>query len=358
MSIVILDFLVICLAVGASLKSLGVRACVNWRSRFLLSVLLLCEPISTVWSAEVEPLVLESKIPLGDVRGRIDHMAVDIARHRLFVAALGNDSLAVVDLDGRRLERNIGKLREPQGVGYDTPTDTIYVANRGDGAVSLFHGADLSPTGRIELGSDADNVRIDGKARHVLVGHDDGALSIVDGATHRLIGRASLDAHPESFQIDPDAGRIFVNLPNSRAIAVIDGTTGKRIATWPTGGRSANFAMALDQPHQRVLVAFRRPAELAAFSMTDGSVAGAVPTCGDIDDLFIDAKRGRVYLSCGEGSIDVLVADQASYRRVARVATAAGARTSLFVPDLDRLFIAVPARANTTASIWVFRPSP
>src|SRR6516165_10805147 len=134
---------------------------------------------------EVPPLQLEAKIPLGDIRGRIDHMAVDLARHRLFVAALGSDGLAVVNLETQRLDRIIGDLREPQGVGYDPATDTLYVANAGDGSVRLFKGPDLSPAGRIELGSDADNVRVDSKAGRVFVGHGDGALAVIDAFNHK-----------------------------------------------------------------------------------------------------------------------------------------------------------------------------
>ena len=137
--------------------------------------------------ADVPSVQLEVKIPLGDVRGRIDHMVVDLARHRLFVAALGNDTLAVVDLEAKRLDRFIGELPEPQGLGYDPATDTLYVANAGDGSVRLFKGAELSPVGRIELGSDADNIRVDSKVGRIFVGHGDGALAIVDAATHDKI---------------------------------------------------------------------------------------------------------------------------------------------------------------------------
>jgi len=167
-------------------------------------------------SAEVPPLQLEAKIPLADVRGRIDHMAVDLARHRLFVAALGNDSLAVVDLNAQRLDRLIGELPEPQGAGYDPATDTLYVANAGDGSVRLFKGPDLSPGERIELGSDADNIRVDSKAGRVFIGHSDGALAIVDAVTHDKVASAPLKAHPESFQLDGDTSRILVNVPKSR----------------------------------------------------------------------------------------------------------------------------------------------
>ena len=307
-------------------------------------------------NAEVPPLQLEAKIALGDVRGRIDHMAVDLARHRLFVAALGNDSLAVVDLQAQRLDRLIGELPEPQGVGYDPASDTLYVANAGDGSVRLFKGVDLSPAGRIELDSDADNIRVDSKAGRVFVGYGDGALAVIDTSTHDKIASAPLKAHPESFQLD--GSRIFVNVPNSGAIDVVDRSSGERIATWPTAGRGANFAMVLDGLRQHLIVAFRQPAELGVFSSIDGNFIASVPTCGDVDDLFVDTKRDRIYISCGEGFVDMLAADGTSYRQTAHIVTAAGARTSLFVPELDRLLLAVPAKGETPAAIWVFRPSP
>ena len=82
----------------------------------------------------------------------------------------------------------------------------------------------------------------------------------------------------------------------------------------------------------------------------------ALPTCGDSDDLFADSKRARVYVTCGEGIIETFVREPAGYRTAGRLATAAGARTSLFVPELDRLFLAVRATAIAPASVWVIRP--
>jgi DNA-binding beta-propeller fold protein YncE len=307
--------------------------------------------------AEVPPLLPEAKIPLADVRGRIDHMAVDLARHRLFVAALGSDSLAMVDLKAQRLDRIIGELSEPQGIGYDPVTDTLYVANAGDGSVRLFKGPDLLPGERIELGSDADNVRVDSKAGRVFIGYGD-ALAIVDAATHDKVASTPLKAHPESFQLDGNTSRIFVNVPKAGTIDVVDRTSGEKVASWPTAGRGANFAMVLDRVRQHVLVTFRQPAELGIFSAADGNLVASVPTCGDVDDLFLDSKRDRVYVSCGEGFVDVLAVDGNSYRQVAHIATFPGARTSLFVPELDRLLLAVPAKGEVAAAIWIFRPSP
>ena len=303
-------------------------------------------------------LKLEARIPLGKVRGRIDHMAVDLARQRLFVAALGNGSLAVVDLKARRVDRLIGGLPEPQGVGYDTPTDTVIVANAGDGSVRFFSGSDLAPLGRIELGGDADNVRVDSKAGRIFVGYGEGGLAIIDAATRKKTASAPLNAHPESFALDGNSRRIFVNVPNARAIDVVDWASAKKIASWSTAGRRANFAMALDQARQNLLVAFRHPAELGVFSIANGSLVASIATCGDVDDVFVDSRRNRGYLSCGAGFVDVLTVKGTSYRRIARIATAAGARTSLFVPELDRLLVAVPARAPHPAAIWIFHPSP
>lgn len=300
------------------------------------------------------PLQLETKIPLGDVRGRIDHLAVDLKRQRLFVAELGNDSVGVVDLAANTVLKTITGLSEPQGVGYEPSTDTLYVANARDGSVRLYDANEYKATGRIELGSDADNIRIDAANKRVIVGYGDGGLAVLDPATRSKVRSIPLKAHPESFQLEPNSGRIFVNLPDARAVAVADGASGKQIANWPVD-KGGNFAMTIDRG--RVLVAYRSPAALAVFLM-DGKPIASAETCGDVDDLFVDARRERVYVSCGAGYIDVLEIDGSVYRWIARLPTATGARTSLFVPELDRLLVAVRAGTAGPAAIWVFKPMP
>jgi YVTN family beta-propeller protein len=309
-------------------------------------------------TAETSPLQLEAKIPLGSVQGRIDHMAVDLKRQRLFVAELGNDTVGIIDLANRKLIRTIAGLKEPQGVGYEPSTDTLYVANAGDGSVRLFEGSDYNSTGLIELGSDADNIRVEAAAKRVFIGYGSGALAVIDPSTRSKVGDIPLMAHPESFQIDPDTNQIFVNVPDARAIAVVDRASQKQIGKWPLTDRGANFPMALDHVRRQVLVIFRAPAELGVFSMTDGKLVTTPETCGDADDLFIDAKRNRIYVSCGAGFLDVLEAKEATYRRIARIPTVSGARTSLFVPEMDRLLVAVRASSGEPAAIWIFRPMP
>jgi len=308
-------------------------------------------------TADSLPLQLEAKIALGEVAGRIDHLAVDLSRQRLFVAELGNDSVAVVDLKAGKVKHLITGLQAPQGIGYVPSSDMVFVANAGDGSVLLFRGEDYEPVGRLDLGDDADNIRIDPVSGHVFVGYGDGALAIIDPATNGKIADIPLHAHPEGFQLARSNRRIFVNVPKALEIAVVDRFAGKQSASWPIENGTF-FPMALDEASGRILVAFRNPARLGVFSLQDGSTVAMVDACGDADDLFADAKRQRVYLSCGDGYLDVFEPQGDTYRRAAHIATISGARTSLFVPDLDRLFVAARANPGEPAAVWVFRPTP
>jgi DNA-binding beta-propeller fold protein YncE len=224
----------------------------------------------TATAGEAGPLQLEAKIPLGNVKGRIDHMAADVARQRLFVAELGNNSLGVVDLKARKLARRIAGLKEPQGVGYVAGTDTVYVANAGDGSVRLFRGEALEQAGRIDLASDADNIRVDAGKQQVLVGFGSGAIAVIDPTNQTKLAEIPLKAHPEGFQLS-DSGQIFVNLPSVRAIGVVDRLSGQEKTSWPTRNLNGNYPMALDDAAKHVIVAFRDPPRLAVFAMADGA---------------------------------------------------------------------------------------
>jgi DNA-binding beta-propeller fold protein YncE len=308
-------------------------------------------------SASAAEFLTTEANPLGAVKGRIDHLAADLGRHRVFIAELGNNTLGVVDIENKKIVGRITGLTEPQRVAYAPTADLFYVANGSDGSVNRYRGADLSPAGAIKLSGDADNVRFDARTREIIVGYGSGALAILDAASGEKRGHdIRLAAHPESFQLENTGARIFVNVPKAGRVSVIDRAAGREIAAWKLDGAAENFPTALDEVQGKLLVVYRTPPTLAAFDTRTGSVT-RLPTCGDADDVFVDAKRHRLYVSCGEGAVAVIEASGDGYAELGRVRTISGARTALFAPELDQLFLAVRASGNEPAALWEMRPA-
>ena len=302
-----------------------------------LTTALVGEPVTAALAVDGRnpPLVLDATIPLEGVAGRIDHMAVDLDKHRLVVAELGNNTVDVIDLKTQRAIHRIKGLHEPQGV---SAAGVIVVANGGDGSVVFFSADDFKPLGSVELGEDADNVRVDAHTGQVVVGYGSGALAVIDPAAPSKIADIKLAAHPEGFQLSRDGGRIFINVPDANQIAVV--AAGRQIASWSVPHLHSNFPLALDASETMIAVVFRSPQRLVLLDALSGAVRANVETCGDADDVFFDAVHKRIYVSCGEGVVDVFDQTEGEPRRLARVETSPGARTALFVPELDRLFVA------------------
>jgi hypothetical protein len=327
-----------------------------WRRILLVALIWLMSPLSAEASP---PLVLEATIPLHGVHGRIDHMAIDLPRKRLMVAELGNNTVDIVDLDNSASVHRISGLSEPQGIGYTERADTILVANAGDGSVRLFNARDFSLLGRVELNNDADNVRIDPRNGLAVVGYGSGGLALIDPAARTKVADVLLPAHPEGFQIDPSSGRAYVNIPDAHQIAVVDLNARRVVANWPTHNASANFPMALDPLQPLIASVFRSPPVLQLLDSATGGERKRVTTCGDADDVFFDPQRARIYVSCGAGYVAVLEHKGADWATLGTIQTASGARTSLFVPELDRLFVAERAGLlGSEAAIRVYRPAP
>jgi hypothetical protein len=299
-------------------------------------------------------LVLERRIALPGVAGRIDHLAVDAAGGRLFVAVRGAGAVEALDLvSGRRLAR-IDGLSEPQGVGYAPAQDELFVANGGDGMVRIYRAFDLKPVGAIKLGDDADDVRVGDDGR-VLVGFGHG-LAVIDAASRRVLRTIPLPAHPEGFEAAGD--RVIVNLPDAGGVGVFDLATGQALARWRNPGAQFNFPLALDAREGRVAAVYRLPARLVLFDVLSGRPLQTLGACGDSDDVFFDARRRRIHVVCGEGAVVSFSGSDAGYAPAGRVRTAPGARTGLFSPALDRLYVAARADGGSPAAIWVFRPNP
>ncbi len=307
-------------------------------------------------AAENPPLELVRTIPMPGVEGRIDHMAADIDGQRLFVAALGNNTLEVLDVkQGKRLHTITG-LCEPQGVAYLPHAGRIVVANGNDGSCRFFDSHTYQLTVQIDCKEDADNVRYDDQADRIFVGYGKGALAEIDLTMLKRVTDIRLPGHPESFQLEKQGSRVFINVPDARQVAVVDRKQGELVAHWPMEEFQANFPMALDEENHRLLVGCRKPARLVVLNTRSGKVVDSQLCSGDTDDVFYDARRRRIYVSGGEGSLSVFQQTDADhYNLLATVPTAPGARTSLFVSAASRLYVAVPHRGKQQAEIWEYR---
>jgi len=250
-------------------------------------------------------LRLIQTIPLPNVEGRIDHMAVDLKGQRLFVAALGNNTVEVLDLRAGKHIHSITGLHEPQGVGFIPEFNRIFVANANSGACDVFDGSSFKLIKTIKFSDDADNIRYDTSARRVYVGYGSGGLGIIDAANSDHIGDIKLDGHPESFQLEKSGPRIFVNIPTSQKIVVLDREKRATITSWPTAGATANFPMALDETHHRLFVGFRKPAKLTVFDTESGKVVTNLDSPGT-PTIFFTTVQGNKFTFPEETASSVL----------------------------------------------------
>ena len=307
--------------------------------------------------ADEDDLVMPgATIELPAVSGRIDHFGIDRQRGRLYIAALGNNTLEAVDLKEGIRKRSMRGFGEPQGVLYDSATDRVFVANGSGNRVDIINGASLSRIGQVENLEDADNIRLDADARRLYVGYGNGALRVLDPATGKTVGDIKLAGHPEAFALEQKGPRIFVNVPMARQIAVVDRTKGAVVATWSVSEAQANFPMVLDETGRRLFVGARNPALLLVYDIDSGKLVAKQEIGKDTDDLFFDAARKRIYVICGEGRIDVVrQLDPDHYSIESTIPTAPRARTGLFVPETRRLYVAAPSIGTSPARVLAYR---
>jgi len=305
------------------------------------------------------PMVLTEAIPVPGVQGRFDHFGFD-GGNRLFVSALGNNSVEVIDISARVRDRSLTGIPRPQGVVYAPDAKKLFVASSA-GTLRIFDGKDFSLLKEIDFHGDVDNLRYDSSIHRVYVGFGEdetGAIGTVDALTNeRLPEEYKLGAHPESFQLEAQGPNIYVNLPDSKQIAVINRKSAA-ITRWPMK-LEHNFPMALDEADHRLFVVTHEPARLAVFDTASGRTIAELPSVQDADDVYFDASRKRIYISGGEGFIYVFQqADPDHYSLLAKVSSTLGARTSGYFgkghKGFDRYFVGVPARADHGAEIWLY----
>ena len=317
-----------------------------------LALVIVIAVVGNYLAAESGGLQLKQTIPLPGVEGRIDHLDLDAAGERLFVCALGNNTAEVLDLRKGERVHSISGLGAPQGLVYIPEMNRLFIANDKNGLCNIYDAKSWQLIGKVDFQDDADNVRYDGTTKQIYVGFGSGGIGIINAADGKRVGSIKLAAHPEAFELEKHGRRIFVNVPNAGHVAVIDRDKGEVTATWKTDGASANFPMALDENNHRLFIGCRMPSKLVVLNSESGDVVTSIGISGDPDDVFYDSRRHRIYAICGAGKIDIIEqTDASNYKAITKIDTADGARTGLFVPERDSLFVAVPHRGSQQAEI-------
>jgi len=302
----------------------------TWKTACLAAALC-CVRVAEIAAQSAAPLKLAQTIALPGVEGRIDHFAFDAAGERLFVCALGNNTVEVLDLRKGKRVHSITGLGTPQGIAYIPGLDRLFIANDKGGICKTYDAKSYHNVGEIDFKDDADNVRYDDSSKRLYVGFGSGGIAVVNAPDGKQIGSIKLSAHPE---------------------AVIDRNKGEVINTWKTDLAFGNFPMAIDEANHRLFVGCRLPSKLVVFDTESGKIVAKIDICGDPDEVFYDSKRRRIYTICGAGKIDVIEqTDATTYASLAKIDTANGARTGLLVPDRDTLFVAVPHRGSQQAEV-------
>src|SRR5439155_5262691 len=285
---------------------------------------MLCSPLVL---AEGPPLELIQTIDLKGPAGRLDHLALDAKHGRLFVANMANSSLDVVDLKAGKLLKQIPGQKGIQGIAYASDLDRIFVGNGEGNACNVFDGENYKLLKSIPL-DDADNVRYQPSTRRIYVAHAEKSLSVIDAKTFETLAEIKVLGQPESFLLESKRSRLYLNVPSAREVTVIDTQKKKAIADYKLTLAEKNYPMALDEANHRLFIGCRSKPMIVVLDTETGKEVTSVPIPGDIDDVFYDAKRKRIYASCGEGFLAVIQQTDADhYELLAQIATVTGART-------------------------------
>ena len=323
----------------------------------IASAVVVALSFAPAFAEEPRTMKLAQTIPLEGKAGRFDHLALDAKGERLFVANLSNDSLDVVDLKAGKLLKQIAGQKKAQGVAFAPTLNRIYQGNGTDGVCNVFDGKTFEKLHTLKL-PDADNVRYNPATGLVYVGHAEASLTAFDAKTYAVKATVKLPGPPEAFQIDSARKRLYVNCLNPATVAIIDLDKHEVVSKHPLKLADACYPMALDVKGQRVFVGCRKKPMVVVLDAATGKELAGVEIPGDIDDLFFDAKRGRLYASCGEGVLAVLEEKEGKLALVESIPTAKLSRTCLFDAEGDRLFVVLPRVGDAAPELRVYNPKP
>jgi DNA-binding beta-propeller fold protein YncE len=326
------------------------------RHSFVSFLALVICSLSPAYGQQSGPLVLSRTISLPNVQGGFNHMSVDVEHMRLFAAAPTNKTLESVDLRTGKPWRSL-EGEKPAAARYAPEFNQLYVP-RGQ-SLYIYDGTTLDVIGRIDLESNLDELQYNVRAKRLYVGcmtPGKTGIAVIAIPEGKPLGRIPLSAKLQGIAVEQKGSRIFANTPSVKQIAVMDGEKRKLLNTWLLEDVEGNSPIGLDEAHHRLFVGTRRPAQLVVLDTTTGKAIAKIDMNSDADDLFYDPANKRIYVSCGEGFIDVIEQRDADhYKLIARIPTVVGARTSTFSGQLNTFYLGVPRRGDRPAELRIFR---
>jgi DNA-binding beta-propeller fold protein YncE len=306
-------------------------------------------------------LKLTRTIVLSDAQGKFDHFAIDLAGDRLFAASAGKRSVEVIDLRTDKVQQSIPGLGKPHGLAWVPATGSLYVSDGDRAELRVYQGQPLALAGTIKLSDDADDMVYDPATHHLFVGHGGGEganparIAVVDTDHLALVANVSVATHPEAIEIDPQSQRVFANIADSNEVVVIGAASNSIVADWKLTKAAENVPLAFDEQHQLIYVACRKPGMVIAMDAATGKEIASAQAASGADDLFYDSTLRRVYVITGAGEVDSYQVDHAkTLRALSVLRTAPGAKTGLFVPSQNLLYIGVPGSATKPSEIRVY----
>jgi DNA-binding beta-propeller fold protein YncE len=325
--------------------------------------------VLTVPAQDKEPLHLVQTIPMPNVKGRIDHMDVDVKGQRIFVAGLENGSLEVVDLQAGKWLKSVPGFQKTQGIAYVPVLNKVFVASGDDGMLRVFRGDTLDLLDAIKLDLGPNRVAYDPHTKLLYVGYggkdagkDYGEVGIIDAKTDKHLGDVKVEAHPAELLLDKSGNTLFAFISTASKIQVVDTKKREVVSTWLVSSQR-NGDGAFDEKNHRLLIGTRTPPQMIALDSQTGKEVANLPTVEGMDGVYFDAAHKRVYVSGGRDyDVGYVFAyqqrDADHYETIGKVATKSGAGTSFWSPELNRYYVGAPAHDNEEAAILVFAPQP
>jgi len=326
---------------------------------FWISAAALCSQVPAAALEPASPLKLIETIPLRDLKGSSNHLAVDAKRQRFFVTAPGEKKVIVVDLQAKKVLRVIENV--PAAAAIFLPDLDVLCVSGGSG-ITFFSGDALERSAEVKLDSAVDELQYDSKERHIYAGLMDAAkpgITLINASKRELLTKLKLPAKPQGFVVEANGSRIFANTPGAKQVTVLDRIKQSVVAEWKLTEASSNYPMALDEPNHRLFLACRRPASVLVLDTSSGKTVSTIKSGGDADDMSFDSTGHRIYVACGDGMITTIQqADADHYQKLPDVTTRDGARNSLFVSELKSFFVVLPHQGDKSAELRVYQQTP